>query len=423
MSVAGARLTPMDFTTSLMALGALILGLVVGLIAGQKLKGSAPTADGETREKLAVAQNTIEHLSGQLTEKAEALTAAQKREADLLAQENKILQELAPVKENIGKMETKVADLERERNEQFNTIKTQLEQAQEQNKILASNTNALQSALSNNQARGKWGEVSLRNLLESAGMMLHVDFIEQTNLTNDEGTAIKPDCIIKYPGNKFVPVDSKFPYADFERAIKIPEVASSDDERERKKHMKAHVDAVKKHINDISSKSYYSALDVVKGLGSAPEFTILFVANDGILAATVAEDPSVLEYAFQRQVALVSPNSLFGVLRTIQHIWRVASQEETMHEIIRVGKEIHSRLRVVAEHATKVGSQLDGAVKAYNKLVSSMERNLLTSTRDLNKKSMNLLDDNKPLAALEELGDSTDSFTKPELTEGPDAIE
>ena len=91
-----------------------------------------------------------------------------------------------------------------------------------------------------------------------------------------------------------------------------------------------------------------------------------------------------------------------------------------MHEIIRVGKEIHSRLRVVAEHAGKVGSQLDGAVKAYNKLVSSMERNLLTSTRDLNKKSMNLLDDNKPLPALEELTDSTDSFTKPELTEGED---
>jgi DNA recombination protein RmuC len=422
MSAGGAKLTLMDLSLVVLALGALILGLVIGLIIGQKLKGSTGD-DSQSREKLAVAQNTIEHLSAQLTEKSEALSLAQKREADLLAQENKILQELAPVKENIGKMEAKVAEIERERNTQFDTIKTQLEAAQEQNKILASNTNALQSALSNNQARGKWGEVSLRNLLESAGMMVHVDFIEQTNLTNDEGVAIKPDCIIKYPGNKFVPVDSKFPYADFERAIKIPEVASPDDERERKKHMKAHVDAVKKHINEISAKSYYSALDAVKGLESAPEFTILFVANDGILAATVAEDPTVLEYAFKNQVALVSPNSLFGVLRTIQHIWRAASQEETMHEIIRVGKEIHSRLRVVAEHASKVGSQLDGAVKAYNKLVSSMERNLLTSTRDLNKKSMNLLDDNKPLIPLEELSESTDSFTKPELTESPDAIE
>ena len=89
-----------------------------------------------------------------------------------------------------------------------------------------------------------------------------------------------------------------------------------------------------------------------------------------------------------------------------------------MHDIIRVGKEIHSRLRVVAEHATKVGSELDGAVKAYNKMVSSMERNLLTSTRELNKSSMNLLADNKPLEVLEELTESTDSFTKPELTTG-----
>lgn len=419
----GVKLTLMDFSIVILALGALILGLVIGLIIGQKLKGAAGE-DFESREKLAVAQNTIAHLTRQLSEKTEALAAAQKREADLLAQENKILLELAPVKENIGKMETKVADLERERNEQFNTIKVQLEHAQEQNKLLANNTSALQSALSNNQARGKWGEVSLRNLLESAGMLVHVDFIEQTNLTNDEGVAIKPDCIIKYPGNKFVPVDSKFPYADFERAIKIPEVASADDERERKKHMKAHVSAVKNHINDISSKSYYSALDAVKGLETAPEFTILFVANDGILAATVAEDPTVLEYAFERQVALVSPNSLFGVLRTIQHIWRSASQEAMIHEIIHVGKEIHSRLRVVAKHASHVGNNLDNAVKAYNKMVSSMERNLLTSTRDLNKKSMNLLDDNKPIVALEELNQSTDAFNKPELTDdGQESLE
>ena len=207
----------MDTSAVIIALIALIIGAGLGFFIGQRFKGQT-SVDGESREKLAVSQNTIEHLTKQLDEKTAELKVAQKREADALAQENKILQELAPVKENIGKMEQKVADIERERNEQFNTIKVQLEQAQEQNKVLASNTNALQSALSNNQARGKWGEVSLRNLLESAGMMMHVDFIEQTNLTNDEGTAIKPDCIIKYPGNKFVPVDSKFPYADFERA-------------------------------------------------------------------------------------------------------------------------------------------------------------------------------------------------------------
>ena len=402
----------------------LIIGIVLGGAAGWGLSLSRRPKGVSNEAELADAKARAEMFGNQVAELKADIFARDERDAEAAARESKILQELAPVKTNIAKMEAKVAEIEKERNDQFSVIKTQLEAAQEQNKILASNTNALQSALSNNQARGKWGEVSLRNLLESAGMTVHVDFLEQLNLTNNDGTAIKPDCIIKYPGNKFVPVDSKFPYADFERAIKIPEVASSDDERDRKKFMKAHVEAVKKHINEISSKSYYSALDEVKGLESSPEFTILFVANDGILAATVAEDPSVLEYAFSRQVALVSPNSLFGVLRTIQHIWRTANQEETMHEIIRVGKDIHSRLRVVAEHAGKVGSQLDGAVKAYNKLVSSMERNLLTSTRELNKSSMNLLDDNKPLPALDELTDSTDSFTKPELTsEKPGELE
>lgn len=396
----------------------LIIGVLVGAAAGWGLSLSRRPKASSSEGELATAATRAEMLGKQVEELKADIRTRDEREAEAAARESKILQELAPVKSNIAKMEAKVAEIEKERNDQFSVIKTQLEAAQEQNKILASNTSALQSALSNNQARGKWGEVSLRNLLESAGMTAHADFLEQTNLTNSSGDAIKPDCIIKYPGKKFVPVDSKFPYADFERAIKIPEVASSDDERDRKKFMKAHVDAVKKHIDEISSKSYYSALDAVKGLESAPEFTILFVANDGILAATIAEDPSVLEYAFKRQVALVSPNSLFGVLRTIQHIWRSHSQEQTMHDIIRVGKEIHSRLRVVAEHASKVGSELDGAVKAYNKMVSSMERNLLTSTRELNKSSMNLLSDNKPLEALEELTESTNSFTKPELTAG-----
>lgn len=409
----------MDTTTLIIALGALLLGAAVGFILGQRRKGSDSPADTLQLEKdLAAANATVLGLSAQVAEAARERKERDDREKAELAEQNKILQELAPVQENIRKMQLKVDELERERIGQFNTIKTQLDEAKTTNTVLANNTSALQNALSNNQARGKWGEVQLRNLLQSAGMTPHVDFLEQFTGNNAAGDLIRPDCIIKYPDEKYVPIDSKFPMQDFERAIRIPEVASTEDEKERKKFMKAHTDAVKKHIKEISGKNYYTALSNVEGLESAPEFTILFVPNDGILAATLAEDPSVMEYAFSNQVALVSPNSLFGVLRTIQHIWRSAAQEETIRDILRVGVDLYSRMRTVATHAAKMGTQLDGAVSAYNSFVSSIERNLLTTTRDLNKRSLGMLDDNKPIAELSELSETTNKFTKAELTEG-----
>ncbi len=418
MSVASGRLWLMDIYTVIIATGALLLGGTIGLLIGQR-RGSGSPADTLQLEKdLAAANATVLGLSAQVAEAARERQERDERAKAELAEQNKILQELAPVQENIRKMQQKVDDLERERIGQFNTIKTQLDEAKNTNTVLAANTSALQNALSNNQARGKWGEVSLRNLLESAGMTPHVDFLEQHSGTNSEHEGVRPDCIIKYPDNKFIPVDVKFPLKDFERAIRIPEVASIDDEKQRKEYMKLHTNAVKGHIKKISETSYYSAFYKAKGVETAPEFTILFVPNDGILAATLAEDPTIMEYAFANQVALVSPNSLFGVLRTIQHIWRSAAQEETIREILKVGSDLYSRLRVVAKHASSLGSQLDGAVTAYNSFVSSVERNLLTTTRDLNKRSLGMLDDNKPIAGLEELSKTTAIFTKSELLDG-----
>lgn len=405
-----------DFTV-FFTVGALLLGGAIGLVIGQRLKGSGSPADTLQLEKdLAAANATVMGLSAQVAEAARERQERDERAKAELAEQNKILQELAPVQENIRKMQQKVDELERERIGQFNTIKTQLDEAKNTNTILANNTSALQNALSNNQARGKWGEVQLRNLLQSAGMTPHVDFLEQFTGNNAAGDLIRPDCIIKYPDEKYVPIDSKFPMQDFERAIRIPEVASTEDEKSRKNYMKAHTDAVKKHIKEISGKNYYTALSSVEGLESAPEFTILFVPNDGVLAATLAEDPTIMEFAFSNQVALVSPNSLFGVLRTIQHIWRSAAQEETIRDILRVGVDLYSRMRTVASHAAKMGTQLDGAVAAYNSFVSSVERNLLTTTRDLNKRSLGMLDDNKPIVDLSELSETTNKFTKAELT-------
>ncbi len=389
----------------------LAIGVVLGLAVGYGLAAAKKAKAGSAEIELAAARATSDGLAAQLTQVKTELESRIKLEAQTLAEENRILQELAPVRDRMVKMQTKIEELEKERLEQFSTIKQQLIESQEQQRTLGENTKALAGALNNKQARGQWGELTLRRLLENSGMLPHVDFYEQQLSVNNEGKGIKPDCVINYPDGKFVAVDSKVPFDDYQRATAISEVASPEDEKRRKDLMKAHVDAVKKHINDISGKNYFS------GLSSSPEFTIMFMPSEGLLAATLDADPSILEYGFSKQVALVSPVSIFSVIRTISYGWRQSAQEETIKEVIDLGVALHKNIRVVAEHAAKLGSQLNGAVSAFNAFSSSLERNLLTSTRKLNDKSKNILDGGKPVPLVAELEESTDTFTKPELTE------
>lgn len=392
----------------------LAIGVVLGAVAGWGIAVARRPKNSSAELELAGARATIEGLTGQLNAARSEIEARNEREADIRAEENLILKELAPVQERVKTMQGKIEELEKERLEQFSTIREQLTVATEQQRALGENTRALAGALNNKQARGQWGELTLRRLLENSGMLPHVDFYEQKVSTNDEGKSIKPDCVINYPDGKFVAVDSKVPFDDYQRATAISEVASPEDEKKRKELMKAHVDAVKKHINDISGKNYYS------GLASSPEFTIMFMPSEGLLAATLDADPSILDYGFSKQVALVSPVSIFSVLRTISYGWRQSAQEATIKEVIDLGVTLHKYVRVVAEHAAKLGSHLQGAVGSYNSFVSSLERNLLTSTRRLNEQNKNILDGGKTVPALGEVVESVDLFTKPELTGGAD---
>lgn len=392
----------------------LIVGILIGAAAGWGIAISLRPKSVSSEVELADARARVELIGQQLEQARAEIEARNARDEEAKGEESKILITLAPMTEQVKAMQAKVEKLEQERTEQFSTIKEQLLAAAEQQRSLGENTKALAGALNNKQSRGQWGELTLRRLLENSGMIPHVDFYEQKVSTNDDGKTIKPDCVINYPDGKFVAVDSKVPFDDYQRATAISEVASAEDEKKRKDLMKSHVDAVKKHINDISGKNYYT------GLASSPEFTIMFMPSEGLLAATLDADPTILNYAMEKQVALVSPVSIFSVLRTISYGWRQSAQEQTIKEVIDLGVTLHKYVRTVAEHAAKLGSHLQSAVGSYNSFVSSMERNLLTATRKLNAESKNILDGGKVVPALPEVTESVDSFTKPELTAGND---
>ena len=393
------------------AIAGAVFGLIIGYLIPKKSKG---ITGNNAEVELAGAKATITQLEKQISESRQRIDAYEERERAVAEAESKYLQELRPLAQRLQEVQEKVVNAEKSRVDQFTLIQEQIRASQEQNEKLNKNTEALAGALTNNQVRGQWGELTLRRLLEQSGLRVGVDFHEQFKTVNDEGKGIKPDVIINMPDGKFVAVDSKVPFNNFQRAFEIPEIANPTDEKRRKDFLKEHVKDVKKHIDDISAKEYFT------GLPSSPEFTILFMPSESLLSVTLEHDATLLEYAFQARVALVSPVSFFSVLKTIAYSWKQSAQEDAVKEIVELGVKLHSSVRIIAEHASNLGTKLNDSVKEYNKLVGSMETTMLKSTRDLNEQQKRILDKGKVIPEIKEIEESGKGFTKPELTSDSD---
>lgn len=393
----------------LLLLGGLVIGLTLGIIIGRLLVIRKPSSSSDVAS-LAAAEATVISLREQLTQLADQQRQVQVREQE----QNKILQELAPVKDRLEKMQQVVQLLERERTEQFTTIKEQLRTTQDAQRELQTTTRVLAGAMSNNQVRGQWGELTLRRLLEQTGMMKHVDFFEQYSSENEDGQSIKPDVVIQMPDGKFVAVDSKVPFAAYQKAFEISELADESSLRQRQELLKQSTRDVKARIDEISKKNYYS------GLPESPEFTIMFMPSESLLSVTLETEPGLLDYAFEKRVALVSPVSFYSAIKTISYAWRQQAAEETIKEVIDLGAKLYRTIRVVAEHAEKLGERLNGSVSSYNAFATSLERNMLTATRQVNELSRDALSGGKEIPILEEIEETTREFSKPELTSDED---
>lgn len=388
-----------------------ILGCLIGFVLGYIISMRfGPNRGSGAQTELAAAQATITEIRNQLADAKERIENFEQRERDAASSESKYLQELRPLQAKLNEMQEKVVNAERERVDQFTLVQEQILESRKQQEVLTRNTQALAGALSNNQVRGQWGELTLRRMLEQSGLRVGVDFIEQYQTTNEDGKSIRPDVIIQMPDGKFVAVDAKVPYNNFQRAFEIPEVASETDEKRRKEFLKQHVADVKKKINELDDSEYFS------GLPSSPEFTILFMPSESLLSVTLEHDPTILEYAFQKRIALVSPVSFFSVLKTVSYTWKQNAQEDVIKEIVELGVKLYGSVRVLAEHAADLGGKLNGSVKAYNAFVGSLESNMLKSSRDLNDQQMKILDRGKPIPEIAGIEETTRIFTKSELT-------
>ncbi len=341
----------------------------------------------------------------ELIQRHQAEIAAQKQRD---GEESKVLQALSPVKESLRAMQVKVAEIESQRSLQHGELAQQLRAAAESEERLRSTAESLASALRSNSTRGVWGETQLRSVVEAAGLLHRVDFDVQSSISSDSGAG-RPDLVVHLPGGKNIAVDAKVPFNSYLEAAAIPATASEAELARKATLMKAHVKAVRDHVTTLGSKTYW------EGLEASPELVIAFIPSESLVSSALEADPTIMEFAFSRRVALASPVTLWSVLKTVAFSWQqdVVTQEAKM--LFDLSRELYGRLATMANHLSKLGRSIERSVKDYNSFVGSLERQVLPSARKLNA-----LDESKVLPSLEGIEESPRELTAFELTAGPD---
>lgn len=351
----------------------LLTALAVGGAAGWYLRAGRGAADlARAEAALAAARDDRDRQYDLYRDAVEHARTAQRAEAERVQQQNAVLTALAPVRESLQQMQSKVSAIEHERQAQFGTLAEQLRRAQESDEALRATTESLAGALRSTSTRGVWGETQLRRVVEAAGLTRHVDFDLQSTISSDRGTG-RPDMVVRLAGGTSIAVDAKVPLDAYLEASALP--AGDSHEAQRRAHMQKHVKAVRAHIDALAKKAYWSGLD------ASPEFVICFLPSESLLAAAVDEDPTLLDYAFSRRVALASPVNLWAVLKTVAYTWTQQEVSTEARTLLNLGTQLYDRLGTLAGHADDLRRALERTVDSYNKFAGSLENRVLVTAR------------------------------------------
>jgi len=369
-----------------------------------QLRDASANAEAQLRESNASAMAQSNAYKEQL-EKAEAqLTELNRQKTAEQQQESKVIEKLAPVSKSVETMQQKITQLEEARLRQEENLSKTIGQLQ-------ATTNTLAGTLTKSQERGRWGEVQLEQIFESAGLIEGIHFDKQTTASSAalENTRIRPDFLLRLPNSRVVPIDAKVPFDSYDKACEIPLSADSDDLRRRDELLKNHAIALKDHVKALSRKEYGESLP------GAPDFVVAFLPAEALLSAALEADPQLVDYAFSQRVALASPVTLWSIVKSIAYAWQQQEATENAQEIVEAGKELLKRMATLAGHSTKLKGNLEKTVKSYNDFASSLERNLLTQAEKLQR-----LDISKELPVAEQIDSVPQDFSKKELNT-PDA--
>ena len=367
---------------SAVALVTLAAGALAGWFAGAAQSTTrAVRTQSDLRARLAASEAARQGVHAQLEhqhvlyrELAAQTRSDQTAREERERREQAVLRALAPVHETLQSMQSKVDDLERDRQAQFGSLAEQLRRAQESDEALRATTESLAGALRSGATRGVWGETQLRRVVEAAGLSRYVDFETQTSIRSDAGAG-RPDMVIRLPGDKAIAIDAKVPLDAYLEASTIPLTAQGAEAARRKALLARHVKAVRGHVDALARKAYWA------GLSSSPEFVVCFIPSESLLAAALEEDPALLDYAFGRRVALASPVNLWAVLKTVAYTWTQQDVSQEARALFSLGNELYERLSTLAGHADDLRRAIDRTVESYNRFAGSLESRVLVTAR------------------------------------------
>jgi DNA recombination protein RmuC len=275
---------------------------------------------------------------------------------------------VAPIREQLGRVDTQLTKLDHERRSSHVRLESQLRTLSEHGERLRVETSALVTALRKPNTRGQWGQMQLRNVVEAAGMIRHCDFTEQSSYAGDEVT-LRPDLIVNLPGGKHVVVDAKSPLQG------LLDAYEARDDAERDAHLRDHARLLRRHVKQLGDKAYWSRLD------STPDMVVMFLPGESLLGPALDADPDLLSDAMAQRVLIATPTTLLALLHSVAYGWQQERVAESAQAISELGRELHGRLVKLSSLLASLGSKLNGTVKAYNEAIGSYEARVIPSAR------------------------------------------
>ena len=312
-----------------------------------------------------------------------------------------------PLRAALERTEAQVQALERERRDAFTTLRTQIETLAGGQAQLSRETRNLVTALRRPEVRGRWGELTLRRLVELAGLSEHCDFTEQLQVVGEEG-ALRPDLVVHMPDARDLVIDAKTPLDAYLASLEAP----SDEERQQA--LRRHAQQVETRVRELASKSYWTQFE------RSPEFAVLFLPGDQFLSAALAERPELLETALGQSVIIATPSTLIALLKAVAYGWRQSAVAHNAALIRDLGQELYRRLGTFNGHLGRMGQRLGNAVEAYNAAVGSLERQVLPQARRFSELGVTA---DAPLAQLEPIGQLARNPGTPTVAEPPTEAE